>query len=149
IESYQRYMPSSVLLRQLDRYVGRLRRIPQRRAQLDAALDGETSGPLYFQSLLLLRENPSIWAQIEASAQLDEDEIRQANRQPDNEDGVSSEPDWLDGIGQDVESDVDRVVSLLTLGQESLVVGSYIKWYRAVGGLTKPYGLLAGNLKGR
>ncbi|HEY1390547.1 MAG TPA: hypothetical protein VGF38_18570 [Ktedonobacterales bacterium] len=149
IESYQRYMPSSLLLRQLDRYVKRLRHVPQRRAQLDAALDGETSGPLYFQSLLLLRENPSIWAQIEASAQLDEDEIRQANRPPDNEDSVSSEPDWLDDIGQDAESDVDRVVELVLAGQNTHTLANSFQWYRAVGGLTKPYGLLAGNLKGR
>jgi hypothetical protein len=148
IESYQRYLSSSLLLRQLDRYVVALRRNTQRRAQIDAALGGETSGPLYFQALLLLRENQDIWPSIEASARLDEDSIRAEYAPKDGED-TTSEPDWLDAIGQGAESDVERLVALLSFSQESLVLGSYIKWYRAVGGLTKSYGLLEGNLKGR
>lgn len=153
IESYQRYLSSSLLLRQLDRYVSQLRRNTQRRARVDAALNDETSGPQYFQALLQLRDHPEIWTHIEAAAQFDEDEIRQANAQSQNKTGddedMSSDSDWLDKIAQDAASDVDRVVSLLSYGQESRVVGNYIKWYRAVGGLTKPYGLLEGNLKGR
>ena len=148
IESYQRYLSSSLLLRQLDRYVAALRRNTQRRAQIDAALGGETSGPLYFQALLLLRENQDIWSSIEASARLDEESIRAEYAPTDGED-TTSEPDWLDTIGQDAESDVERLVALLAFSQEMQAVGNYIKWYRAAGGLTKSYGLLEGNLKGR
>jgi hypothetical protein len=148
IESYQRYLSSSLLLRQLDRYVAALRRNTQRRAQIDAALGRETSGPLYFQALLLLCENQDIWSSIEASARLDEESIRAEYAPKDGED-TASEPDWLDAIGQDAESDVERLVELLSFSQETRVVGNNIKWYRAVGGLTKPYGLLEGNLKGR
>lgn len=153
IESYQRYLSSSLLLRQLDRYVGQLRRNGQRRAQVDTALGDETSGSRYFQALLQLRDHPELWMRIETAAQFDESAIRQAKAQPQNgqadDEDTSSDTDWLDNIVQDEQSDVDRVVALLSYSQESLVIGSYIKWFRAVGGLTKPYGLLEGNLKGR
>ena len=37
----------------------------------------------------------------------------------------------------------------MSSSQEAQTIGNYIKWFRAVGGLTKPYGLLEGNLRGR
>jgi hypothetical protein len=148
IESYQRYLSSSLLLRQLDRYADGLRRNPRRRVQMDVALGGETSGPRYFQALLSLREHADIWSEMEASARQDENSIRQENRPADTEDAASA-PDWLDAVALDADTDVDRVVAFLSSGQEELAIGSYIKWYRAVGGLTKPYGVLVGNLKGR
>lgn len=148
IESYQRYLSSSLLLRQLDSYVNALRRNAQRRAQIETALGDETAGPLYFQALLLLREHEDIWSEIEASARHDEDRIRQENRMGDDE-GTSEELDWLDDALVGVESDVDRVVALILNGQNVRNLANAFQWFRAAGGLTKPYGLLEGNLKGR
>lgn len=148
IESYQRYLSSSLLVRQLDRYVAGLRRSPQRRGLIDTALGGVTSGPLYLQSLLLLREHSEIWSDIEASARLDEDRIRQEQRSTDGDD-ATEELEWLDSSLDGVESDVDRVVALVLDGQNTKNLDNVFQWYRAVGGLTKLYGLLEGNLKGR
>jgi|SRR5690242_6967875 len=148
IETYQRFLASSLLLRQLDRYVVGLRRNAQRRTQIDVALGGETSGPRYLQSLLLLREHPEIWSDIEASARLDEDRIRQEQRSTDGED-AAEEMEWLDSSLVGVDSDVDRVVALILDGQNARNLGNVYQWYRAVGGLTKPFGVLEGNLKGR
>jgi hypothetical protein len=148
IESYERYLSSSVRLRQLDRYVEGLRHNAQRRSQIDAALGGYTSGPLYLQALLLLQEHPSIWTEIEASARYDEGRIRQDNRVTDDA-GITDEPEWLDDSLIGAQSDLDRVVALILDGQNTKNLGNAFQWYRSVGGLTKPYGLLDGNLKGR
>src|SRR2546427_6416807 len=60
VETYQQYLPSVLHLRLLDRYAEQLGRNPQRRARINAILDGSTSGPLYLQRLLLLQFEPSI-----------------------------------------------------------------------------------------
>lgn len=148
IESYQRYLPSSLVLRQLDRYVGALRRNTQRRSLIDAALGSRVSGPHYLQGLLLLRGHTDIWTHIEAAARLDEDRIRDVNRNADGDD-TAEELDWLDETLIGLESDVDRVVALVLNGQHARNLSNSFQWFRAAGGLTKPYGLLEGNLKGR
>jgi hypothetical protein len=148
IESYQRYLSSSLLLRQLDRYVTALRRNTQRRPQIDLALDGETSGPRYLQAVLLLRDHPEIWKDIEASARLDDERIHEEQRGADGEEATEA-LEWLDGTLAGLGSDVDRVAALVLEGQHSKNLENAFQWFRAVGGLTKPYGVIEGNLKGR
>ena len=151
IEAFQQFLSSNLLLRLLDSYIVSLRRNTQRKAIIDAILDGKESGPLYLQGLLLLRDEPSLIAHFEAQALRDEERIREENKLSDNSTDTLDEDDlnWLDDITDVAESDVERVVNLLAEGQRDSALKHYVTWFWSVGGMREPHGLLAGTPKSR
>jgi hypothetical protein len=148
IEAYQQYVTSILTLRQLDKYVESLRRNARRKAEIDEALGGRSSGPLYIQGLLQLQQHPRISIDIEASARIDEDKIRAENG-ADEDDPDGDSLDALDQIVGPAESDLERAVLLLAEGQRSQVLSSSIRWFIGVGGLSKSHGILKGTQKNR
>lgn len=152
VESCQQYLSSIVRLRLLDHYVEQLGRNTQRRAMINAILDGAASGPSYLQGLLLLQFEPALATQIEAQARNDETRIQEMNTLP-REEGQSEEDEedfaWLDEIAGTEDTDLERVVNLLVEGQKTNAIKNIISWYYGVGGLKKPHGVLRGTPKSR
>lgn len=151
IEAYQQFLFSDLLLRLLDSYVSSLRRNAQRRARIDAMLDGNEAGPLYLQRLLLLKEDPSLLPYLEAQARIDEDRIREENKWVEDagNTGDGEEVAWLDEIADVAETDIERVVNLLVEGQRESALKHFVSWYWSVGGMKKPHGVLTGTVKSR
>ncbi len=148
IETYQRFLESNLLLRQIDLYVEKLRRNSRARARIEQFLPPTCTGAQYLQGLLNLRNDPAIGRDIAASARLDEDEIRQLN----TNEGEENNPDalnWLDTLLENVEDDLDRVVHLLIDAQEKEALAHFMNWYWSVGGLKKPQGVLRGTTLNR
>jgi hypothetical protein len=136
IEAYQQFVSSNLLLRQLDRYI----------AELKGHLP--LSGAEYLQSLLLLRNDPVVKVDINASARHDVKEIRKENTNEGEEDNPDA-LNWLDAIASTTEDDVERVVNLLVEGQRKNAIDHFIDWYWGVGGLKKPQGVLRGSTNSR
>ncbi len=148
IEAYQRFLSSNILLRQLDRYAESLRRNSRRKAEIDTVLDGQASGPMYLQGLLLLQQHPAIGLALEASARADEDKIREENTTT-GEDPDPDELAWIDELASSAENDIERVVLLLAEGQRAQALTGFMKWFVGVGGMTKPHGILSGISRNR
>jgi hypothetical protein len=157
IEAYQQFLPSILHLRLLDSYVDPLKRNAQRRARIEAVLEGATSGPQYLQRLLFLEQEPALAASIEALAQRDEERIREENKYIDDtksKDSSDNREDaemlaWLDEITDIAETDIGRVVNLLVEGQKSDGLAHFTRWYWGVGGIKKPHGVLVGTTRSR
>lgn len=151
VEAYQQFFGSVLLLRQLDGYVNRLRRT--RAAELETLVPSDGSGPEYLQGLLYAHDDSRLGPALAAAAQLDEDRIRTENspadKEGDDEIGDAVDLGWLDAVASVGRTDVERVVALLTEGQQGPFMTAYMKWFRGVGGLTKPHGILAGDVRGR
>jgi hypothetical protein len=161
IESYQRYLGTILLLRLLDGYVGKFKRTKPK--EIEAALDGAASGPHYLQGLLKLLHHPQFEGLFETRAQDDEDKILDAtkaaissgakgNKSADDADDSDSNTNpraYFDEIAQGATTNIERVAKLLTKAQQQEGLRHYAAWFWGVGGLTKPYGILAGTLKGR
>ena len=143
IEAYQRFLASNLLLRQLSGYVDQLRRVPARAKRIDEILAGTTEGPRYLQGLLMLMRDPEIGSRLENKADDDETLIRQEYPNENGEDDADLAS--LDEIAGSAASSIERVVTMLTVGQSKQVISSYMKWYWSVGGLIKPHGILAGS----
>ncbi len=143
IESYQQFLFSNLLLRQLDVYVDKLNK-PRYKASIDKILSSDLSGGEYLQRLLQLRDDPIVGLGIEALANFDEDRIREANNQ-EGEDNDAEALHWFDAIVNGAEGSVERVVSLLVEGQQKEAISKFIQWYWSVGGLKKNHGILRGN----
>ncbi len=143
IETYQQFLESNLLLRQLDMYAEKLKRNPRKRAVIERILPPTLTGAEYLQGLLLLRNDPEISRDIAALASSDEDEIRQLNTQ----EGEEEDPDalnWLDALIDTAEDEVERVISLLVEAQRGNAIGHFMQWYWSAGGLKKPQGILRG-----
>jgi hypothetical protein len=148
IETYQQFLESNLLLRQLDIYVEKLKRNPRKRAAIESVLPPTLTGAEYLQGLLLLRNDPEIDRDLAALASNDEDEIRQVNMQ----EGEEEDPEalsWLDAIVDTAEDEIERIVSLLIEAQRDNAISHFIRWYWSVGGLKKPQGILRGVVTNR
>jgi hypothetical protein len=148
IETYQQYLSSILLLRQLDSYVEKLKRNSRYKTTIEKLLQPGISGAQYLQGLLFLRNDPVVGVAIDASARLDEDRIREANTNEGEEDNPEA-LHWLDSILVMVDSDVERTVNLLVEGQRENSLSNFLKWYWGVGGLKKPQGILRGSVLNR
>lgn len=151
IEAYQHYLFSNLLLRQLDRYVVGLCRNTRHKAKIDQVLGTDDRGAAYLQGLLLLQDHPAIGALIQTAAMMDEDKIRAEHGTKDeaNDDEPPDEMRALDEITSPAGSDVERVVLLLAESQRGKALSHYMAWYWGSGGITKPHGILSGNVRGR
>jgi hypothetical protein len=150
LEAIQRFIQANLTLRQLDRYVHRIRGDHRVRAAVAEALADDEGGPEYLQALLGLLEDTAVVLRIDAAAQNDEDAIRRENSDSGAEgDEAEGGQTILDFVVEAAESDFERLVLLLTEGQRTQTAKNIISWYWSVGGLTKPYGILSGTLKSR
>ncbi|GER85490.1 hypothetical protein KTAU_41250 [Thermogemmatispora aurantia] len=147
IEAYQSFLSANLLLRQLQSYVEQLRRNSRRRALIDGLLGGATTGPLYLQRLLMLRDQSSICADIQAQARDDTDKIFEENKDPEDPESKLAIK-YLDELLASAESDLDGLVILLKEGQRD-ATQQFVKWYWSTGGLTRTEGLLRGQHKYR
>jgi len=143
IESYQQFLASNLLLRQLDMYIEKLKKA-RYKASIEKILSPDLSGGEYLQGLLQLRDDSSVRLGIEAAASFDEDRIRDANTQ-EEEDTTSATLPWFDNIVSGANDAVERVINLLVEGQQKESISKFIQWYWSVGGLKKPHGVLRGN----
>jgi hypothetical protein len=148
IEAYQQFLSSNLLLRQLDRYIEALKRIPRHKTAIENVLPPGSSGASYLQGLLLLHNDPSIGMHIGAAANHEEDSIRRENTNEDEEDNPDALT-WLDAIVGTTEDDVERVVNLLVEGQRGKAIDHFIQWYSGVGGMKKEQGVLRGSANSR
>src|SRR5713226_5756334 len=143
IETYQQFLSSNLLLRQLDLYTEKLKRNVRYKPLIEDVLRPGFSGAEYLQGLLQLRNDPILSRDIAASARNDEDEIRRMNTNEGEEDDPEA-LSWLDVIVGTTEDDVERVVSLLVEAQREDAIRNFIQWYSGVGGIKKPQGVLRG-----
>ena len=146
IDAYLRFVYSNLYLRQLSRYVKSMKR-GSRNADIEQLMEGETNGAGYILGLSKLRQDDSLWRDIEASAHRDEELIRIENQNEDDKD--NTDLSWLDEIADFGQNDFERVIYLLTEAQQKHTNSNYITWYWQTGGIRKPYGLLAGDVKSR
>ncbi len=157
IETYQRFLSANLLLRQLHIYVEQLQRSSRHSGEIERLLDFKTSGPHYLQNLLKLRMHTD----IEASARHEIGRIFQGDvGNNEREKRSRSNQEKAEGMDNELamkrlkellastESDLDGLVTLLTEGQRD-ATQSFVRWYWSTGGLTKPEGLLRGQLKYR
>ncbi|EFH80223.1 methylation-associated defense system protein MAD7 [Ktedonobacter racemifer] len=143
IEAYQQFLWSNLLLRQLDIYVNKLQKNPRRKADIEKVLPSEAIGAQYLQGLLLLQDNPIISVHLEAAAQLDEERIHEENREKEEE-GNTETTSWIDEIASTGETDIERIVNILTESQRVNAFKNFIAWFHGIGGIKKPYGILRG-----
>jgi len=148
IETYQQFLSSNLLLRQLDIYVEKLKRNPRYRLRIEEVLQPGVSGAEYLQGLLQLRNDPILGRDIAASARSDEDEIRRVNTYESEGDDPEA-LDWLSTITDTAEDDVGRLVNLLVEGQKGKAIDRYARWYWGVGGIKKLQGVLRGTTLSR
>src|SRR5260370_29609170 len=128
IETYQHFLSSNLLLRQLDSYIGKLRNNPRCKATIDSVLHPELTGAQYLQGLLRLKNDPIVSLSIDAAAIFDEDRIRKENTSEGEEDDPAA-LSWEDAIVETASDNVDRVVNLLVEGQREDAVKHFIQWY--------------------
>lgn len=148
VETYQHFLTSNLLLRQLDMYVEKLKRNSRYKATIEQKLQSSLSAGEYFQALLQLRDDPIIGLSIDAVADFDEDRIRKENIQEGEEEGADA-LQWLDATIDNTKGSVERVTDLLVEGQREEAIAHYFRWYWGVGGLKKTNGILRGNLVNR
>lgn len=150
IETAGRFVQANLTLRQLDRYVHRLRGNHKVKQKIEEAVADDEDDPEYLQALLGLLDDPSVAPAINAAAQWDEGEIRRANSEasPDEEQ-LEPESEYIERVAGRAESDFERVVLLLTEAQHASIATHAVSWYWSVGGLMKPHGILAGTQKNR
>jgi hypothetical protein len=149
LESISRFVHANIHLRQLDRYIHRLRGDRRVGELVTASLADDDGGPEYLQSLLHLLDNDAIAFRIDAASQNDEDLIRRENTESVQEDDVEIVSDDVDRVAEGASSDFERIVTLLVEGQRTKTSHNIVAWYWSVGGLTKLHGLLTGHLKSR
>ncbi len=148
IESYQQFLLSNLLLRQLDVSIGKLKNNPRCKAIIERVLPSELSGAEYLQGLLWLKNDPVVSLSIDATASFDEDRIRKENTHEGEEDDPEAFS-WLDAIMDGAEGNIERVVSLLVEAQRNMAIEHFVRWYWSVGGMKKPQGVLRGTTLSR
>ncbi|MBE3558807.1 MAG: hypothetical protein IMW89_06215 [Ktedonobacteraceae bacterium] len=143
IEAYQQFLWSSVLLRQLSIYAGKVSNNVRRKADIERLLPPNHAGARYLQGLLLLQNDAKIAPHLEAAAQFDEERIREANIEHEEEEDTEALRQ-LEEIAAIGETDVERVVHLLVEGQRGESIQHFMQWFYGVGGIKKPHGILRG-----
>jgi hypothetical protein len=106
-----------------------------------------TSPPEYLQGLLQMGQDRELVWPLDGLAEMDEQAIRDANRQ---EDEGLEDVSWLDALLPPHLNltAVQRVHTLLVESQRR-AVQHYARWFWGTGGLLKPHGVLAGTMRGR
>jgi hypothetical protein len=148
VETYQRFVASNILLKQLQGYAIELRRTPSRAARIAEILGGATDGTRYLKGLLLLMQDDEIGPQIQHLATGDEDAIRREYQQEDGSED-SADLERLEEIARGSDSPLGRLIAILTHAQSDKATDNYMQWFSTIGGLRKSYGILASNTSSR
>jgi hypothetical protein len=139
LEELRTFLTSSMRLRTIDRFVSTM-------PEITSWLYGHPTPT----QLKLLAELASD-ARVQARAQMEVEHIRHESTtaaQGDTE--VHEIAAFVDDALRASDGDaVDAAVRLLVSAQEKRAVQNMVSWYWSVGGIQQPFGLLAGNLRGR
>lgn len=149
LEALQQFIESHITLRQLDRYLTDSKNNRTIGRMVSSALAEDVHGPAYVRQLLELTQNEQIQRVLDAKADEDIRAIYQLNSDDDEQDNDTTESTALDELTASARSSLDRVLILLVEGQRATISTNIAQWYWSVGGLTKPFGLLAGTTKSR
>jgi len=156
LEMLSRYISSALILRQLDRYTDELERSPTFRSEIQRTLGDlrDRPGAEYLMALVRLPEHPVLGPEIRANIRRDERAIRVETFGDEHGDTDEGDDQALDqaafnAIADGATSDLDRLTRYLLEGQIGRVLENPVRLYWSLGGLTKPYGLLEGKLRGR
>lgn len=139
LESLERYARSLILLRTLDRYAA----APELRARLE---DPGRNLSAYLQDLVRISKEPLVKAQA-----LNEWlRIRQANQEEESGRGENEAALYIEELEKNVEAlAVERTVQVLYDAQRKSALQNLTGWFKSVGGLNRPYGVLSGNERAR
>lgn len=144
------FIQSRILLRQLDEYKDILLLNPRYRDGASSLIDPHLVGFEYFSALFNVLRDPILGDAVDRRAEDDEIRIRKENREADDAAMVENLSDaTIDQLVANSPTSFHRVVSLLHESQRGKMGQAIIAWYWNVAGLTKPFGLLQGNLKAR
>jgi hypothetical protein len=138
LEEMRVFFESSLLLRTIDRFVQNRPDLRERLASVDT--------PQYLEALVELRDHPRIEARAEQEIESVRDATLEACESQADRDDAEALFRSLEGRYPNA---MLRAAKVLALAQERSGVQKYIYWYWSIAGLTKPYGVLAGGLRGR
>lgn len=139
LEELRAFFENVLLLRTLDRFVEYQPRLIERFEALDT--------PAYLEALVRVREEPEMEARAQAELESIEHESLDAARGTAEEEDVRAFLE--DARRRYAGKSLEAVLSLLAAAQGKKAIEAYVSWFWGVGGLQKPFGLLAGNLRGR
>jgi len=132
------FYESAVLLRTLERFASTRPDLRERLEALDT--------PRSLELLVGLLDHPRIEARAEAEIESIQEETREAcETEADRENAEA----LFRAMEARYPEPVRRAARLLAAAQEQRGVQKHIQWYWSIGGLRKPYGVLAGSIRGR
>jgi hypothetical protein len=139
LEELRRFLTSSMRLRTLDRFASTM-------PHITSWLYGHPT-PEQLKFLTELSDDMA----VQARAQMEVEQIRhESNRAAQSDTERDEVAAFVDEVLRATEGDaVDAAVHLLVSAQETRAVQNMVSWYWSVGGIRQPFGLLAGNLRGR
>lgn len=115
--------------------------------EIDRLLPDDVGGGAYLQGLLKLARDPEIGIHIQAAARNDEDRIQSENRSGEDDDEQDQALGWLKEVAKAGQTDIERLVLILAEAQRKPALGNSLAWFHGAGGLRKPHGILAGDLR--
>lgn len=139
LEELRAFFDSVLLLRTLDRFVEYQPRLKVQLQNLDT--------PAYLAALVRLRGESDIEARAQAELESIEHDTLDMLRGSAEEDEARTF--FADVRRRHPGASLDAVVSLLAKAQGKKAIEAYVSWFWGIGGLQKPFGLLAGNFRGR
>lgn len=139
LEELRVFYESALWLRTVHRFVQFHPQFAERLKGLDT--------PGYLQSLVGLKGDPRIEARAQAELEAIMNETLEAI--DSSVERNEAEVFFSEVLRQAEGNALDASVKLLAEAQRKNAIEAYVKWYWSVGGLRKPYGLLAGNTRGR
>ncbi len=148
LESIHPFMTAVLTVRHFDRLVRAVRGDKKVVQAVEAGLDGK-EGPAYLQLLLTLRDDLAVALRVDTAAEHEEEEIRSLNSENPGDDMMSASREYIDHVTIDGESGFQRLILLLCDVQRGKIFETASQWYRNIGGLTRPYGLLTGTSANR
>jgi hypothetical protein len=139
LEELRRFLTSSMRLRTINRFVSTM---PQITSWLS---DHPTPTQLKF--LTELSSDPDVQARARVEVEQIQHESSISAQGETERDEVAA---FVDEVIRSGDGDpVHAAVRLLVTSQETRAVQNMVSWYWSVGGIQQPFGLLAGNLRGR
>lgn len=132
------FYESALLLRTLDRFASTRAELRERLESLDT--------PVYLEELVGLIEQPRIEARAEAEIESIQTETLEACETDADRDDAAA---LFRAMEARYPQPVLRAAKLLAMAQEQRGVQKHVQWYWSIAGLRKPYGILAGTVRGR
>ena len=139
LEELRRFLTSSMRLRTIYRFVSTM-------PEITSWLYGHPT-PAQLKFLTELAADPAVQARAHVEVEQILHESSTGAQGETERDEVAA---FVDEVLRSTAGDaVDAAVRLLVSAQEKQAVTNMVSWYWSVGGIRQPFGLLAGNLRGR